>query len=80
MGFTVTYLTVKRLKIQSIFNKNTIKLENNKEYIKKTINIIAILCTKWGCNCKNNILIYFKTALNWTTKIKLIKVIKLLYS
>ena len=27
-----------------IFNKNIVKLGDNKEYIKKAVNIIAILC------------------------------------
>ena len=50
------------------------------EYIKKAINIIAILRAKWGYNYKDNILAYFKASLNQTTKIKLTKVIKLLHS
>ena len=46
MGFIVAYLIVKELGVQLIFNKNTIKLGDNKEYIKKAINIIVILCIK----------------------------------
>ena len=56
MGFAVTYLTVKKLRVQSIFNKNIIKLKDNKEYIKKAVNIIAILHIKQGYDYKDNIL------------------------
>jgi len=42
----VNYLKVKGLKVQLIFNKNVIKLKDNKEYIKETIDIIVILYTK----------------------------------
>ena len=63
-----------------IFNKNVIKLKYNKEYIKEAVDTIAILCIKQGYNCKDNIPTYFKASLNQTTKIKPIKVIKLLYS
>ena len=45
-GLTVTYLEVKRLGVELIFNKNIIKLGDNKEYIKKTINAIAIFYIK----------------------------------
>ena len=79
-GLTVAYLKVKGLGVELIFNKNVIKLEDDKKYIKEAVNTIAILYTKWGCNCKDNILAHLKVSLNWTTKIKLIKVIKLLYS
>ena len=64
MGFIVTYPTVKGLGVQLIFNKNTIKLGNNREYIKKTVDTIVILCIKQKYNCKDDILIYFKVALN----------------
>jgi len=57
-------LKVGGLKIKSIFNKNIIKLGDNKEYIKKAVNIIAILYAKRGYNYKNNVLAYFKTSLN----------------
>ena len=46
MGFTVTYPTVEGLGVQVIFNKNTIKLKYDKEYIKKAVNIIVILYIK----------------------------------
>jgi len=63
-----------------MFNKNVIKLRDNAEYIKEAIDTIAVLYIKRGCNYKNNIPAYLKALLNQTTKIKLIKVIKLLYS
>jgi len=53
----VVYLEIGGLKIKILFNKNIIKLRNNKEYIKEAINIIIILYIKLKCNCKNNILI-----------------------
>ena len=62
--FIVAYVIVKGLKVQLIFNKNTIKLGDNKKYIKKAINIIAILYTKQEYNSKNNILFYLKVSLN----------------
>ena len=46
MGFIVTYLMAKGLKVQLIFNKNTIKLGDNKKYIKEAINTIVILYIK----------------------------------
>ena len=79
-GLIVTYLEVGGLGVELIFNKNIIKLGDNKEYIKEAANIVAILYVKRGCNCKDNILAYLKASLNQTTKIKLTKVIKLLYS
>jgi len=79
-GLTVAYLEVGGLGVESIFNKNVIKPRDDKEYIKETIDIVAILCLKRGCNYKDNILAYLKASLNQTTKIKLTKVIKLLYS
>jgi len=45
-GLIVAYLKVKRLKVKLIFNKNVIKLGDNKEYIKEAINIIVIFCVK----------------------------------
>ena len=46
IGFTVTYLIVKGLEVQLIFNKNTIKLGDNKKYIKEAVDTIAILYIK----------------------------------
>ena len=46
IGFIITYLKIGGLKVQLIFNKNIIKLGDNKEYIKKAINIMVILYTK----------------------------------
>ena len=42
----VAYLKVGGLGIEVMFNKNVIKLRDNKEYIKKAVDIIAILCVK----------------------------------
>ena len=47
-----------------MFNKNVIKLGDNKEYIKEAVDIIAILHVKQGCNCKDNIPAYLKASLN----------------
>jgi len=76
----VTYLKVGGLEVELIFNKNIIKPKDNKEYIKETVDTIAILRLKRGCDYKDNVLAYFKASLNQTTKIKLTKVIKLLRS
>jgi len=45
-GFIVNYSAIKGLGIYSIFNKNIIKLKDNKKYIKKAINTIVMLCAK----------------------------------
>ena len=45
-GLIVAYLEVGGLGIELIFNKNVIKLGDNKEYIKEAANTIAILCVK----------------------------------
>jgi len=42
----VNHPKVKGLRVQLIFNKNVIKLRDNKEYIKKAADTIAILCIK----------------------------------
>ena len=68
------------LGVELFFNKNIIKLGDDEEYIKEAIDTMAILCVKWGCNCKDNILAYFKASLNWITKIELTEIIKLLCS
>jgi hypothetical protein len=47
-----------------MFNKNVIKLGDNKEYIKEAVDTIAMLHIKRGYNCKDNILAYLKTSLN----------------
>jgi len=60
----VTYLEIGGLKIELMFNKNVIKLKDNKEYIKEAIDIIVIFCVKQKYNYKNNILVYFKVSLN----------------
>jgi hypothetical protein len=47
-----------------LFNKNVIKLEDNKKYIKEAVDTIAILHVKQGCDCKDNMLAYLKASLN----------------
>jgi len=63
-GLIVTYPEVEGLGVELIFNKNIIKPRDNKEYIKETINTIAILRLKRGYNYKDNIPAYFKASLN----------------
>ena len=63
-GLTITYLEVKGLEVELIFNKNIIKPGDNIEYIKEVVDAMAIFCAKWGCNYKDNILAYFKASLN----------------
>ena len=53
-----------------MFNKNVIKLGDDKEYIKEAVDTIAILHTKRGCNYKDDVLAYLKASLNRTTKIE----------
>ena len=60
----VTYLEVGGLGVELIFNKNVIKLGDNKEYIKEAANTIVRLCVKRGYNYKDNILTYLKASLN----------------
>jgi len=60
----VTYLKIEGLKIKLMFNKNVIKLRDNKEYIKEAVNIIVILYIKQRYNYKNNMLAYLKVFLN----------------
>ena len=45
-GLIVTYLKVKGLGVELLFNKNIIKLGDDKEYIKKAIDTIVILRVK----------------------------------
>ena len=63
-GLIVAYPEVGGLGVELIFNKNVIKLGDNKEYIKEAANTIAILRVKQGYNCKDNILAYLKASLN----------------
>jgi len=42
----IAYLKIKGLRVELIFNKNIIKLGDNKEYIKKAIDIIVIFYIK----------------------------------
>jgi len=52
------------LGVELLFNKNVIKLGDNKEYIKEAIDTMAILYIKQGCDCKDNMLAYLKVSLN----------------
>jgi hypothetical protein len=79
-GLIVTYLEVGGLGVESIFNKNVIKLGDDEEYIKEAVDTIAMLYAKQGYNCKDNVPAYLKASLNQTTKIKQTKIIKLLRS
>jgi hypothetical protein len=63
-GLTVAYLEVGGLGVESLFNKNVIKLGDNKEYIKEAVDAIAILRVKRGYNYKDNVLAYLKASLN----------------
>jgi len=63
-GLIVTYLEVGGLEVELIFNKNVIKPRDNKEYIKETVDTMAILCLKQGYDYKDNMLAYFKASLN----------------
>ena len=63
-GLTVAHPEVKGLGVKLLFNKNVIKPEDNEEYIKEAVDIIAILRVKQGCDCKDNILVYLKVFLN----------------
>jgi len=60
----VAYLEVGGLGVELMFNKNVIKPKDNKEYIKETVDTMAILRLKRGYNCKNNMLAYLKVSLN----------------
>jgi len=45
-GLAVAYPEVGGLEVESLFNKNIIKLGDNKEYIKEAVDAIAILHAK----------------------------------
>ena len=45
-GLIVAHLKVGGLGVELLFNKNIIKLKDDKEYIKEAIDIIVILYTK----------------------------------
>jgi len=45
-GLIVAYLEVGGLGVELMFNKNVIKPGDDKEYIKETIDAVAILCLK----------------------------------
>ena len=45
-GLIVTYLKIKGLGVELMFNKNVIELKDDKEYIKEAVDAVAIFCTK----------------------------------
>ena len=45
-GLIVAHLKVGGLEVESMFDKNIIELEDNKEYIKEAVDIITILYIK----------------------------------
>ena len=45
-GLTVAHPEVGGLGVESMFNKNIIKLGDDKEYIKEAVDTVAILCVK----------------------------------
>ena len=63
-GLTVAYLEVGGLGVELIFNKNVIKLGDNKEYIKEAVDAVVMLRIKRGYNYKDNIPAYLKASLN----------------
>ena len=63
-GLIVAYLDIGGLGVELIFNKNIIKLGDNKEYIKEAVDTIVILHVKRGYNYKDNVLAYLKASLN----------------
>ena len=63
-GLIVTYLEVGGLGVESIFNKDVLKLGDNIEYIKEATNAVAMLRAKQGYDYKGNVLAYLKTSLN----------------
>jgi len=60
----VAYPEVGGLGVELLFNKNVIKLRDNKEYIKEAADAMAILRAKRGCDYKDDMLAYFKASLN----------------
>ena len=63
-GLTVVYLEVGGLGVELMFNKNVIKLGDNKEYIKEAVDAIVILRAKRGYNYKDDVPAYLKASLN----------------
>jgi len=63
-GLAVAYLEVGGLGVELLFNKNVIELGDDKEYIKKAVDTVAILYIKQGYNYKDDVLAYFKASLN----------------
>jgi hypothetical protein len=63
-GLIVTYLEVGGLGVELMFNKNIIKLGDDKEYIKEAADTIAMLHAKQGYNYKDDVPAYLKASLN----------------
>jgi len=63
-GLTVAYPEVGGLGVELLFNKNVIKLGDNKEYIKEAVDAIAILRAKQKYNYKDDVPAYLKASLN----------------
>ena len=63
-GLIVAYLKVRGLGVELMFNKNVIKLGDNKEYIKEAVDAVAMLRVKRGYNYKDNVPAYLKASLN----------------
>jgi len=76
----VAYLEVGGLGVELMFDENVIKLGDDEEYIKEAVDTVVILHVKWGCDCKDDVLVYLKASLNWTTKIELTEIMKFLCS
>ena len=79
-GLIIAYPKVGGLGVELIFNKNVIKLGDDKEYIKEAVDTKVILRVKRGYNYKDNVPVYLEASLNRTTKIKPTEIIKLLRS
>ena len=64
VGLMTTHLEVGGLGIESMFNKNIIKLGDNKEYIEEATDAMVILRVKQGCDYKGDIPAHLKISLN----------------
>ena len=63
-GLMIAYPEVGGLGVELMFNKSIIEPGDNMEYIKEAVDVIAVLCAKRGCDCKNDVLAYLKVSLN----------------
>ena len=80
MGFTVAHPTVGGLGVQLIFDENIIEPGDDEEYIEEAADAVAMLRTKRGCDCKDDVPPHLKASLSRTTKIEPTEVMKLLRS